>query len=706
MKMIKARLGFGLAAALLVLLASSVLSYWSIDMLMQNEEKRNDHSHGLLLLERISGSMSDLESKQRAGYITRNNQFEQVTKEAKTEILGYLDEYRSVMDAGSDPEVDSLEDAITKRCDCFLLTRKSFDTNDSIAFIASFNTGQEVMYDLKRHVNKLEAKAREQLEILHQGSERLSVLSRSVIVISLVIAFLLVAMAYTRSVRALKVKEEAAQRLRESEHFRNKITDIVPGLIAVYNIHTGKYLFVNDAIRTLLGYTREDVLKKGLAFFASLVHPDDATAIMQKNQEALNAANTDPAWNDLQPVNFEYRMRHSNGEYRWFLTSGLIFKRGADRKVEELINLSFDITESKLAEERLLKSEELLREAQLMANLGSWEWDITNNKITWTDELYRMYGYEPGSIDLQYETFLSHVHPEDREMVGATIEGSYSNKQPYSFEHRVVQPNGAVRTLLGKGRVIVNSEGQPVMMRGSTLDITDIKNTREELRIKDEFIGIASHELKTPLTSIKAYIQLLEQMMENSDTDALKLAYIRKSSSHIDRLNRLISDLLDVSKIQAGKLQFNISEFSIDDLVQESIESIQYTSNAHKIEIQGSAGVMIKGDKLRLEQAFVNFLTNAIKYSPKADKVIVNIGSAPGSVEVSVTDFGIGIPKEKVSKIFDRFYRVENTPHLFTGLGIGLYIASEIIQRHDGRIWVETEEGKGSTFHFTLPVNN
>lgn len=236
-------------------------------------------------------------------------------------------------------------------------------------------------------------------------------------------------------------------------------------------------------------------------------------------------------------------------------------------------------------------------------------------------------------------------------------------------------------------------------------DITDSKKAEEALKEseakKDEFLGIASHELKTPLTTMKGYLQLLAQ----TETHPVNKAYIDKTNAQADKLHKLISDLLDVSKIQAGKLQLNLSTFPVYELLEESIESITYNFKSHKIIQTGDIGPwMLIGDKSRLEQVLVNLLTNAIKYSPRADQVIVKAEKKEDHIQVAVTDFGLGIPREKLSKVFERFQRVHTDRQQIQGLGLGLYIAYDIVSRHKGRMWVESEEGSGSTFYFTLPL--
>jgi PAS domain S-box-containing protein len=231
-------------------------------------------------------------------------------------------------------------------------------------------------------------------------------------------------------------------------------------------------------------------------------------------------------------------------------------------------------------------------------------------------------------------------------------------------------------------------------------DETDRLQT--EIR-KDDFLKIASHELRTPLTTIKGYVQLMELQLSENKPDKLK-ELIGKSTASIEKLNRLITDLLDVSKIQAGKVSLNKSLFDFDSMVKGCIENVQAGKPTHTIHLRGERGIMYYGDESRIEQVFVNLLQNAIKYSPGAKEVNVYVSRVSDFVKVAVTDYGVGIRQEDHKKIFERFYRVESIQKMFPGIGIGLYVSEQIIHEHGGTLWVESEEGKGSTFSFTLPV--
>ena len=236
---------------------------------------------------------------------------------------------------------------------------------------------------------------------------------------------------------------------------------------------------------------------------------------------------------------------------------------------------------------------------------------------------------------------------------------------------------------------------------------TDIDAQKRAEKEKDEFLSIASHELKTPLTSIKAYMQLLDRKLK-LDRECAEAKYVSRVQGQVEKLNSLITDLLDLSKIDNGKLGINKKMFSLEHMVQNAIDSIVQThdqSNMNLYREGDISGLMVYGDEIRLEQVLVNFLTNAYKYAAGTEKVIVQCTVINDFVKVSVIDFGIGIPANKQKEVFDKFYRVEETSFDFQGLGIGLYICSEIIRSHQGEIAVESSAGKGATFYFTLPLN-
>jgi len=228
-----------------------------------------------------------------------------------------------------------------------------------------------------------------------------------------------------------------------------------------------------------------------------------------------------------------------------------------------------------------------------------------------------------------------------------------------------------------------------------------MQQVTESQQRKDEFIGIASHELKTPLTSIKGYLDLLNLVEEKQPNKQ----FVQKSLESVQKLESLVKDLLDVSKIQSGQLQLNITAFDINELIDETIASMQMISPSHRISRENDPGPqMVFADRQRIEQVLINILSNAVKYSPGENKVVVSTSNNGTELVVKVRDYGIGIPQEELTDIFKRFYRTKNSSVHISGFGLGLYICRDIMQRHNGKIWVEREE-KGSSFYFVLPIN-
>lgn len=232
----------------------------------------------------------------------------------------------------------------------------------------------------------------------------------------------------------------------------------------------------------------------------------------------------------------------------------------------------------------------------------------------------------------------------------------------------------------------------------------EIEFRKEAERKKDEFISIASHELKTPMTSIKGYIQLLERSLDKNDKETIRTR-LHKVQNQIEKLNLLIADLLDISKIESGKLKFNKKYFAFDNLLDHIIEVMQQSNPHVRILKKGDLEADIYADEMRIEQVIINFITNAIKYAPDGEEIHITTEMRGDDIYFSVRDFGIGMSQEHQQKVFEKFYRIEETSARFQGLGIGLYICQEIIERHNGIIGANSIPDEGSEFYFQIPTH-
>lgn len=290
------------------------------------------------------------------------------------------------------------------------------------------------------------------------------------------------------------------------------------------------------------------------------------------------------------------------------------------------------------------------------------------------------------------------IHPtEVKNLIDASAH-SLKTGQDFAMELQLKRSDGQYRWHLCRGTAIRDKENKIIQWVGAANDINFQKLKEQQ---KDEFISIASHEMKTPLTTASAYLQLLEQTIDPEDKELMLLA--TKGYKAIERLNELVKELLDVSKIQNGRLEYNFKTFDINEIIDDTIETFRHTSSKYTISKSGLVKKKVNGDKERLQQVLINLLSNAIKYSPANKKININITNSGDTFTVEVKDRGIGISASGIGKIFERYYREKENEDRIQGLGIGLYISAEIIKRHGGQIHVESELGKGSSFYFTLP---
>jgi two-component system phosphate regulon sensor histidine kinase PhoR len=291
------------------------------------------------------------------------------------------------------------------------------------------------------------------------------------------------------------------------------------------------------------------------------------------------------------------------------------------------------------------------------------------------------------------------VHPDDIQLTIDRYLGALKSGTDFEVENRYKKADGSYRWHLNRAIPLRDDVGEIQFWVGTA---TDIEDQKVEMERHDEFIGIASHELRTPLTSLKGYIQLISYKKEV--LPPVVKQYIDKAAIALSKLQRLVNDLLDVSKIQAGKLEYAVAEVNLTVLVRSCTETAEHIFPLYKFESEIEDDLLTLGNEERLEQVFMNLVNNAVKYSPVNRTVSIKAFKTDNKIRVSVIDYGIGLTADQTGRIFERFYRVEDKKHMSSGLGMGLYISREIIHNHHGQIGVESKLGKGSTFYFDLPA--
>ena len=485
---------------------------------------------------------------------------------------------------------------------------------------------------------------------------------------------------YFRDVTEQKIAEE---KILQSEKQLRILANSIPQLTWMADAEGWIYWY-NQRWYDYTGTTLEEMQGWG---WQSVHHPDLIEDVTKQFKNSIDKG---------QPYEQTFLLRSKEGEYRWFLTRAIPV-RNEEGKIVQWFGTNTDVTDQRNIEEALKESEARFRLLADSMPQQIWTGDTNGNLNYFNEAVYQFSGLTWD--DIQKDGWLQIVHPDDREANITKWLHSINTGEDFSIEHRFKNYAGEYRWQLSRAKPKKSSDGKIQLWVGTSTDIHEQKIKEEK---KDEFLSIASHEMKTPLTTAKAYLQMLQMQFDESHGQAGLFA--KRANDSVDRLNYLISELLDVSKIQHGKLNYNVGLFDFNELINKTVEDLQYTSPNHTIVKTGDIQQQVNGDKDRLQQVVVNLLSNAIKYSPDSKDVYINVEEKDGEVKVAIKDQGIGMNKHHLEKIFDRYYRVEENAKRFQGLGIGLFISYEIIQRHHGKMWAESVPGKGSTFYFTLPL--
>ena len=361
-----------------------------------------------------------------------------------------------------------------------------------------------------------------------------------------------------------------------------------------------------------------------------------------------------------------------------------------------IIAVVLEVTDHHKYLNKIIEAEERARMAIESAGLGFYEANLKTGEFISEKRMNEIFGTDK---PLTHAEYVNYIHPDDLPIrTIAYHQATVSGRLEY--EARIIHKDQSLHWIKVSGKLIMDNNNIPVKIRGIMQDITALKEIEYQ---KDDFIGVVSHELKTPLTTLKGYSTLLTERFKNSD-DQQTAGMLNKIQRQVDRLNYIIKDLFDVTRIEANKIMFRQDHFDFSEEVQKIVEEIQTTTQTHRIIYEKPGEIFITADLERTSQVLTNLLSNSIRYSPYGSDVQVGVWKNDNDIFCSVKDFGNGIAKKDQHKIFERYFQISDTSRSNSGFGLGLYISAQIINRQNGQIWVESEPGKGSTFFIRLPV--
>ncbi len=487
-------------------------------------------------------------------------------------------------------------------------------------------------------------------------------------------------------------KKMIERSLEKSEFKFKLLTETVPHLIWINNA-TGNAEYFNSK---WVEYTGEPVEKSLGEGWVNFIHPEDKERVLNLWSKSVKTGNL---------FSVEFRIKNGDGNYNWFLTKALPLM-GSNGEIIKWFGSNTNIQIQKEAEKALIKTSEQFRQFT----------ELLPQKVTNADPSGKVNYYNKSWQDylglteeeLLREGYMKYIHPADLQQTKERWKISAETGVELDNELRLLSKNGDYQWHMNRAIPIRNERGEIKQWIGST---TNIEKFKEEEKRKGSFLQLVSHELKTPITSIKGYVQLLLNMLqkENRDLEALPIQpSLLRIDEQIVRLTRLIAEILDLSRIEENRLDLKKEKFNFNTFIHDTIEDIKRTDIQHTISIHQELNCDIIADKDRLGQVVINLVTNAIKYSPGNKTVEVRIFEKEGNrAAVSISDNGIGIAMKDQREIFRRFHRVEGkSEDTYAGLGIGLFLARDIIERHDGDLMVESELGTGSVFTFALPYEN
>lgn len=490
---------------------------------------------------------------------------------------------------------------------------------------------------------------------------------------------------------AQEAQQKLIETLEESEaRFRNLIMDAP---VAICVLKGPELIF--DAINTeclkILGKTT-GVVGKSLREASPELEKQSFLPLLDHVYQT-----GEPYFGNEAMASFEHSGKMVTGYFN-FIYKPLKDDKGA---VEGIMIVATEVTDLIAARTERENAETKFGLAIEAAQMGSWHIDPKTKHLHYNTTLAKLYGYE-GEEMMTYDQAIAQVTEDCREKLVEEIEKAINDGGVYDVtftQHRF--NDNEIIWLRSLGKITQDEHGNYTIFSGVVMDITELKQDEQR---KNDFIGMVSHELKTPLTSLKGYAQILHSRAKKQE-DTFAANALTKVTDQVKKMTAMINGFLNISRLESGKIHLSKQHFNIDELIQENIEESDILITTHNIIFGSCASVNVFADRDKIGSVISNMISNAVKYSPEGKDIEIHCELIDKHIQISIKDQGMGIEQKDIPKLFDRFYRVEsNQTQLISGFGIGLYLSAEIIRRHHGKIWVESQHGLGSTFFFTLPV--
>jgi PAS domain S-box-containing protein len=502
--------------------------------------------------------------------------------------------------------------------------------------------------------------------------------------------------AAIESQKSIEKKDKKNNQLLDSfKFFFNESLDLI-----CISDSKGNLKVLNSAFSKLLGYSKKELLNNPITSF---IHNDD---VYTSNLEILKLNSEVPT------IHFENRCLKKDDTVlfiHWWAKK--------DTETNQIYYIGRDITEFKKSQKKLKNSENLLNDAQKIAKIGSWEFNLKSKKLLWSNELYAIFEIENKHNPNLYQEYISRFSPEDFDLLQSKINHLLETKKPYEIEHKIILPNNRFKWVFGTGIPVVNEDGKVISIKGIAQDITEKKLIGDTLKAKEqaeiankaktEFIANMSHEIRTPLNGIIGFTELLMK----TKLDKTQLEYTNTINKSAVILMDIINDILDFSKIESGKLELNIEEIDLFELLNQVIDLFKYQALQKNIDltlkIDKHIPQYIFADEGRLKQIIVNLLSNAIKFTDfgSVNLIISQLEPDNESVKLqfSVKDTGIGIMENNHHKIFNSFVQENNSiTRKYGGTGLGLPISNQLLGLMNSKLQLTSKNGFGSTFSFVV----